>query len=159
MTVSEIKKFFSQQMASVRDDYVKDLQAMSHEQLAASPGGVARSAYDVTYEAAYINRRITKRIKGETPPPVTDEGWIIAPADYKDKEKAIADLRTSMDDLIAAWDALPEDQMGREIDLPNGDKTFPLDVAFMAIYHTGYHDAQLNYIQSINGDGKWHWGD
>ena len=132
---------------------------MTHEQLSAKQGGEARCAYDFTYEVAYVNRRIAKRLRGETPEPWQAEGWVVCPADFMAKDKARADIAESLDEVLQEWEKLDPAEMNKEIQLANGSKTNPIDLAYMCAYHTGYHDAQLNYIQALQGDSKMHWGE
>jgi hypothetical protein len=158
MTAAEIKSFFSEQIRAVKADYVKDLEALSEEQLGQSPGGGARSAFDFTYEVGFVNNRIAQRLRGETPEFFEDKGWILAPEEYRSKETAIGFLSESMDQVVEAWEAVPESDIRKPITTQTGGQTNPLDLAFMCAYHTGYHDAQLNYLQAIHGDTAVHWG-
>ena len=47
--------------------------------------------------------------------------------------------------------------MFREIPLPSGKSMSPFACAFMIQHHMTYHDAQLNFIQSLHGDMAVHW--
>ena len=55
-----------QAMERASANYLKDLDAMSEEQILASPGGSARKAVDFTYEVGYINRRIADQDRRAT---------------------------------------------------------------------------------------------
>lgn len=156
MTPTEMKAFFAEKLREVKGAYLDDLNAMSDDDLGTSPGGAARTGFDYTYETAYVNRRIAKRLRGEEPEPFPGDGWMKAPDEAKSKQAAIDSLTASMDEVIAAWDALPENDLGRVIPLAKG-QTNPLDMAFLCVYHTGYHDAQLNFVQSLKGDTKMNW--
>ena len=63
-----------------------------------------------------------------------------------------------MDEFISALEGTPEDEMFREIQTPGGT-TSPYDLALFCATHVNYHDGQLNYIQSLLGDTKFHWED
>ncbi len=152
----DVKEFMREKFVDAASAYVNDLKAMSHEQLDTSPGGSARCGYDFTYEVAYINRRLGARISGATPTP-PPQGWIKAEDSYKNKDAAIADVESSAQELLDVWDALPADDLKRVIELPNGDTTHPLDMMWIGVFHFGYHDAQLNYLQAIFGDEEVHW--
>ena len=156
MANEKVKEFIRKQIEDARDDYVKDLEALPEETLANSQGGSARTAFDFTHEVAFVNRRIAMRLRGETPPDVADEGWIKAPAEFQTKAAAIEDLRSSMDEVLAAWDALPAEDMMKPIRLKTRQGS-ALEFAYMCAHHTGYHDAQLNYLQSLQGDMEVHW--
>ena len=158
MSLETIKAYLTKQLEASRDTYLKDLDAMSEEVLLSGVSGGERKGIDFTYEVAYVNRRFATRLRGETPEPWPDGGWIVAPDDQKTKEIAIANIRESMDDLIAAWNTIPADEITRIIPLPSGD-TSPLDLVFSSCWHNGYHDGQLNYIQELKGDLSMHWHD
>src|SRR5687767_13340517 len=89
MANEQVKQYFRKQIEDARDDYVKDLEALPDEALLNSQGGTARTAFDFTHEVAHVNRRIAMRLRGETPPDVTDEGWVKAPAEFQTKAAAI----------------------------------------------------------------------
>ena len=136
--------------------YLQDLEAMSHAHLDSGAGGASRSSYDMTYEVVLVNKRILSRLKGEEPTVTMPEGWTIAPDAFRNKEAAMGEFGESMDALIGAWDALPEDQIGRKIETAMGESS-PYDLVALAAYHAAYHDAQLNYVQAIREDEKVHW--
>lgn len=138
--------------------YVQDLEAMPENVLQASPGGVARRPLDYSYEIAVINKRITHRLRGEDPGvwPGPAEGFIVAPSEYSTKDAAVKFVRSSFDNLTAAWETVEENDLERKIETPTGD-TSPLDLISMAASHASYHDGQLNYAQCIAGDGEVHW--
>ena len=156
MTAAEIKSFFAEKIKDSQKEYIQDLEAMSEEDLARSTGGCARNAHDFTFETAFVNRRVAKRLRGETPEPVVQDGWIMAP-EGRNKASSAEDIRSSIDEVLAAWEALPEADLSKEIVLPDGRRTSPVDLAFLVAFHTGYHDAQLNYIQTLSGDSEVHW--
>ena len=151
-----MKAFFTEKLQGAKRAYLDDLNAMSEDDLGTSPGGAARTAFDYTYETSFVNRRVACRLRGEDPGAFPNDGWMKAPNEAKSKQAAIENFSASMDEVIAAWDALPETDLDRAIPLANG-QTNPLDVVFLCVYHTGYHDAQLNYVQSLNGDTKMNW--
>lgn len=137
--------------------YVGDMEALTQDQLNTSPGGSARSPFDFTYEVIFVNRRLARRIRGETPDPVNFEGWIVAPDEYKNKEYAISEFKSSVDDVLNAWNGLDEADFEKPIPLPQGEPTNPAKLGSLCATHIAYHDAQLNYLQAMLGDGEMHW--
>ena len=67
-----------------------------------------------------------------------------------------AEFTATCEDIETALNNIPPDEMLRTIHLPN-DTTTPYDLVRFTAYHTGYHDAQLNYIQALANDGEMHW--
>lgn len=158
MSLEIVKSYLTKQLEASRDVYIKDLEVMSEEDLLNGIGGAERKGMDFTYEVSYVCRRFAKRLRGETPEPWPDGGWMVAPDDQKTKSQAIANVRESMDELISAWNNVPADEITRVIPLPDSE-TSPLDLVFSCCWHNGYHDAQLNYIQELKGDMAMHWQD
>ncbi len=142
-------------LTDARDRYIQDLEALSHDQLAARPNENTRSVYDFTYEIVVVNQRFLSRLNRQEPPDLA-EGWIKAPEDFCNKDRAIADFRKSMDDVEALLKPLTPEEFGTEIPMKQGSWTIFRIVCFLAM-HVNYHDGQLNYIQSLAGDGEVHW--
>lgn len=153
-----LKDYMRGRLETARDFYVKDLQALLDAQMGTPSAGAARTPYDFTYEVTMINHRIAKRLRGEDPGEFARDGWMKAPAEACHKQTCIERYQASMDDLIDAFSAVPEGDMHKVIPLPSGE-TSPLDLAYFMAMHNTYHDAQLNYIQALNGDSTMHWQD
>ncbi|MCW5934794.1 MAG: DinB family protein [Fimbriimonadia bacterium] len=154
---TDLKGFIGERLLSLKSMYLDDLQAMPHEQLLKSPGGTARSGYDFTYEVALINNRIATRLRGEDPGPFNrGEGFMRAPESFCDKTTAVAEFESSMDSVIQAWNALPEEKITETIVLPQGE-TSALELLSILLVHLPYHDGQLNYIQTLDSDNDVHW--
>ena len=143
------------QVTDAGNFYRKDLDALSDEAILGSPGGEARSPIDFTYEVAMINRRIAARLRGEDVPPMPEiEGWMVAPPEWRagGKAKTVAEFDASMKDVI---DAIGDD-VSRPLVTP-ARTTTAFEVALFCGLHVMYHDAQLNYVQALNGDSAMHW--
>ncbi|MBX3119082.1 MAG: DinB family protein [Fimbriimonadaceae bacterium] len=153
----DIKAHISDRIRTAAACYAGDLAAMSEEALANSLGGVARSPYDYTYEVIFVNRRFAARIRGEEPAPFKMDGWIMAPEEYKNRDYAVSEFNSSVQEVLDAWEALPEDQYERVIPLPHGEPTSPFKLAAHCASHITYHDGQLNYHQAALGDSDMHW--
>lgn len=155
---SDLHAHLRKQMDSARKFYVADLSALTHDQLNTSPGGVARCGYDYTYEVAYVNARVAKRLRGEVPEPYP-EGWITAPDEFRVRDRAIDAINASTDEVLLAWDAIASDDIHKGFIAANGEEVSFVDIMSLASYHMGYHDGQLNYLQAMLGDGQMHWQD
>lgn len=151
----DVKDYAESSLRGARDRYIQDLEALTADQLDASPGGSARSPYDFTYEVVIVNRRFVNRLRGETPPP-WPEGWIVAPSEFRDKATAIAELRASVDEIFAEVDPVPAAEYDRAVPVSDGSMTTFALVCFVA-NHIMYHGAQLNYVQALLGDESMHW--
>jgi hypothetical protein len=120
MAETSVKEFFQKKIEGARDLYLKDLEAMSQEDLGKSAGGAARTPFDFTYETVFVNGRISTRMRGETPAAVSgDDGWMKAPADFCDKVRAVAQFKSSMDEILTAWSKVDEGKLLDPIALPS----------------------------------------
>ncbi|MBA3727283.1 MAG: hypothetical protein H0W86_12820 [Armatimonadetes bacterium] len=155
----DLKAAIRDQISDTGKMFLEDLRAMSHDQLATSPGGVARMPYDFAYECVYVNQRCAKRMRGEDPGSwPAGEGFMTAPPDYQNRDYVTMQFEESVAGVLAGWDSVPSDQLTRTIELPKGS-TNPLDLAKLIVTHLAYHDGQLNYHQTIGGDAQMHWED
>ena len=153
------KEYLHKGITMSRDFYLKDLDALPEDKLGVSPGGQARTPYDFTWEVVVVNNRVASQLKGEDPGawPFPD-GWAVAPDDVKSKETIKAKLSESVDNVLAAMDAKSEEELTNKF-TPEGQEqeTTFANMCNLVAYHTGYHGAQLNYIQSMLGDMEVHW--
>lgn len=140
--------------------FARDLEAMPEDVLKRSPGGVSRRPVDYAYEVAVINERIAHRLRGEDPGPWPgpETGFMLAPAEFEAKATLIDFLKSSFENVVAAWNAADEDNLETKIVLPQGE-TSMLDLMTVVLCHAAYHDGQLNYAQAISGDNEVHWED
>jgi hypothetical protein len=150
----DLRAHLTKQLQSTLHLLKRDLEAMTHEQLAHSGGEATRTPYDFIYECVIVNNRMTDRIRKvePTPWPWGEGQYAIAPDDWRDKTVALERLETSFHNLLAAAVENPDE----EIQLPNEvDTAFGL--ALFADYHCGYHLGQINYVQTLYGDRQMHW--
>lgn len=138
--------------------YLKDFAALSHDVLAKSPGGAARSGYDFTYEVCVVNDRFAKIVAGENPGEWPFEGWVTCPAEKQNKDVLAAELTAATDRFIAAIDAASEESLLAPTE-SMGQPSSNSKLAFRMAVHMMYHTGQLNYLQSMNGDDNMHWMD
>jgi hypothetical protein len=137
--------------------YVQDLEILSDSQVMNSAGGSARSPVDFTYEVALINLRIAARLSGQEPPAAPEgDDWWIAPDDIRSKAGITKYFQDSGAALASAAKAMPEADIAKLTGAPGSERPAYALVNFAAL-HTMYHDAQLNFIQSLAGDLKTHW--
>jgi hypothetical protein len=157
MDSQAFKESVTERISNASNLYVKDLEAIDEPKLGQSPGGVARSPYDFTYEVVFVNKRVAQRLRGEVPEKFDFEGWMKAPEEFKTKSVAVKALRDSCDEVLEAWNAMPASDMDKKIVLGDNSESNPLRMANLCATHLVYHDAQLNYIQSLTGDDEMHW--
>lgn len=153
--MGDIKTLLIKQIENAGKYYVSDLKSLTDEQLNAAQGS-ARKAADFTYEVAVVNQRVAARLRGEDPGPWTGEGWMTAPAEMANQDSLIEAIELSIKAVVDALAALPDEHLTNTLQLGE-NKTSLFELATMALVHTSYHDAQLNYLQSLHGDTEVHW--
>lgn len=139
-----------------RDLLLKDIAAMPDSMLSASPGGKARTGFDLIFELAVVNSMVAGTIRGDSSELTPPDGWITAPADFCTKGQAVEALSGSVDELLQALDGLPDAGLSADVDSPLGKMPVGRVLGIMA-GHMMYHSGQLNYIQTLNGDDAFHW--
>lgn len=157
ITAYDFKTKATEAFAGATKRYIDDLNAMGEDQLTTCPGGCARTPADFTHEVTFINRRIAKRLNGQDPGPFEFKGWMTAPDEMRTKAAAVKEFQESAKEIEDALANIPEEEMLRKIETPSGE-TSPYDLVTFCAMHIIYHDAQLNYIQSLGGDAEMHWG-
>jgi len=155
MDAPTIRAYLSGLLTETTRSFVKDVEALSEAQLHASPGGVARSPMAFIAECAGFSRRVAAHLRGEDAPVTSDASGDAAIAAMT-KESAVAAIRGSSAELLAAWRELPEADMARTVPLWGEEMPIPVLIGLVS-QHLAYHDGQLNMIQAMGGDGTIHW--
>ena len=151
---AEVHAIVRAQILEAAELYVKDLRALPEVELTHDRG--ARLPIDFTYESVMVNRRLAARLRGIEPDPSTRE--TTAPELFRAQTVAADEILGSAGELIAAWDDLGPEGITKPIPAA-GDGETALSLAIFATRHLQYHDGQLAYLQSLNGDASNHWSD
>lgn len=157
MENSDILEWVRMGLVAALKRYQQDLEAIPADSFAVSPGAKARSAADFTAECTYLNGRFAKILRCQEPEPFSMDSWMVATGEAADKTFACHAFKESADDLVAALDELGSEGIGKAVQGFRGP-TPAYVVANFAGMHVTYHDAQLNYIQTLHGDSEMHWG-
>lgn len=139
--------------------FSKDIAAIPADKQDACPMGVARTPLNFMIECAWFNVMTAKAVSGEVMPMPTEEQRKAGYEMFGTMEKAFPHFKESVENLAAAIEGADESQLAAEIVAPWGAPISVYSLAHIAASHMGYHDGQLNYIQSLYGDGEMHWMD
>jgi len=129
------------------------LQYTPDDKLDWVPMGVAKTPRAIFVECAGGNRWLAAELRGESNAAAVFEG--IKADDYPTREALAEFVESSQAELLAAIDALSEDQLDEKRQVFWGEETLR-DLVWMGMMHTGYHVGQLNYIQTLWGDAEMH---
>lgn len=135
-----------------------DLKAIAADKNNVCPGGCARPALHIVAECAALNGFIARILRGETPERPGPEQREAHLRSFDTVEKALAYLEEQTQSLLAAIDTLDETTLGDVSEQPLGRPMSRFALAELPASHMMYHDGQLNYIQTLHGDGQMHWG-
>lgn len=141
---------------NLADMYCKDLRALTPEGYSVSAGGVARTAQNFTAEVAGFNFMITSIINGEAPSMPNDEEREAFVASLDTIEKGCEAITNSANAFASALES-SDRNFAEMITVPWGAQMSLYAFANIAANHIMYHDAQLNFIQSLHGDAEMHW--
>ncbi len=150
----DLTKFSGKNLQFALDNFVRDIESLSHEELSQVWGGGTRCAYDFIYEVGVVNRRLAVVCRCEDPGPWPwkfGEEWLSAPTELRDKAAAVEFIRATGVEFVEA----AGDDMERIV--VDGEASVPvLSRVWFAVIHLTYHDAQLNFIQTMAGDMVYH---
>jgi len=145
---------------SVRTSFtmiLKDLEAIPAEAYERNFGGVSRTISDFIYEVTLVNDHIGHYMRGEEAFPWPEGGWIKAPDSLRGKEATLAAFKISAEKTMSTADSFTQEELEAPLTTDDGETTRAERCRFIVI-HNWYHMGQLNYIQSLLGDGEMHWG-
>lgn len=137
--------------------YCKDLDAITNEQFTTSFAGKARTPQSYTAEVIGFNFMVAKILSGESPSMPSDEEQIAFQNSVATTEIAKSMMTESAEAMASALEALTPEQLGEEVQTPWGMPITKFGFANLTAGHMWYHDGQLNYVQSLNGDDAIHW--
>lgn len=137
--------------------YVNDLKYMPEDSFTNSQGGVTRSVAAITADAAWLADCAAYMLRGETPPSTDYAAHADLIPELSTREACTQAMSNAGNALADAIENLPVSKFGDTVMAPWGAETTLFALAASAAGHIWYHDAQLNYIQSLNGDGDVHW--
>ncbi len=133
-----------------------DLKAIEADKTNICPGGCARTALNIVAECASVNGMVaTVLAGGEYNRPSAEERDAFLNS-FDTVEKTLVYLDKETERLLEAIASTDESTFGDEMS-PFGRPMNRFGVAGLPSWHMMYHDGQLNYIQSLHGDGEMHW--
>lgn len=130
----------------------KDASYIQEEMLGWRPMDHGKSAVQILSECARVNFAIANAIKGVEPG---------APAEEQmDFDSLKGCVIASAEAVCSAIDTLSESTMGDDmVQMPWGTTYSALEASLLPASHMSYHDGQINYIQVLLGDTKFHWAE
>ena len=125
----------------------KDTTYIPSEKLDWRPMEHGKSAIAILSEIARSNFEIAAVIAGHPPKKVETE-------DYKALQGLVME---SAGEVCKAIDSLSDEALEGEIQMPWGGMFAASEAILLPASHMNYHDGQINYIQLLLGDTRFHW--
>lgn len=128
-----------------------------------SPSPTARSPLHQVVHSANSIGHIHGFLDGrpfEAPTPKeADRGFREAEKPFTRRDEVVSLFESKSDAFVAWLDALDPENLTRMVTTPFGMGEVPTQIAItFPAMHTRWHQAQLEYIQTIYGDLDWHMG-
>ena len=125
----------------------KDTSYIPQESLAWRPMEHGKSPKMILAEISKSNFDIAAAIKGESPKKVETEDF-----------EALKDhVIESAEAVCEAIDSLSDEALEGDLTMPWGGIFAASEAILLPASHMNYHDGQINYIQLLLGDTKFHW--
>ena len=137
--------------------FQQDIEAIPEDAISRSFGPQTRTVADIVYEVNMVTDDIGMVLRGETPEPWPEGGWVRAPADFNTKQVVLDAFIRSSQRFLAMAEAYSEADFERTVQTEHGERSRFQRCQFVAL-HIWYHSGQLNYIQTLLGDDAMHWG-
>lgn len=138
--------------------FIKDIETSTEDMLGKPFGGKARSGYDLIFEVATINRFVAMAASGQNAgaEPLDNTGPMRAPESLQTKEAALENFKASVEEVCEALANCPDERIDTTMQTPFGETPISVMMGIVPV-HIMYHSGQLNYIQTLYGDDKFHW--
>jgi uncharacterized damage-inducible protein DinB len=120
------------------------------------PLGDARTILDQLTECAIANLKWRGILQTRQYAEVSPELWERTVAECTTLESTLKRLEQSGAELVAAIQAVPDEETGDEIESPWGRYTIA-DCCLHAYWNMVYHEGQINYVQTLYGDTEEHY--
>ncbi|MGC4044615.1 MAG: hypothetical protein QM758_12540 [Armatimonas sp.] len=153
------KVALNDQIIQAKTFLTKDLKAIPADKQGTTFDGCSRSALSIVSECGGNCAIITKILQGASGHEMTREemGALMHPFEVETEENVLAYLEEKSGELLRFISECDEDTLGDICpEFPWGQLT-RFDVAMVPAGHMMYHDGQLNFIQTLIGDGDVHW--
>ena len=124
-----------------------DASYIPQESLAWRPMEHGKSPIMILSEIARSNFDIAAAIKGETAKKIETEDFDALKDHVIESAKAVCE----------AIDSLSDEALEGDLTMPWGGIFAAAQAILLPASHMNYHDGQVNYIQLLLGDTKFHW--
>lgn len=143
---------------SAADAVIRNFKAMPEDRWNWQPAPGARSALNQLWEIGMVNERFAQFLTGTATEPLSFDvlGSLWASECPDSAEVLIARVTEATALLCVAIRELPDERLDEFIELNPEAKVPAKMLTYMGLRNMWYHLGQVNYIQSLYGDGETH---
>ncbi len=140
------------------DAIIRNFKAMPEDRRNWQPTPGARSALNQLWEIGIVNEQFAQFLTGTATEPLSFEklGKLWASECPDSAEVLIEKVTSATARLCDAIRELPDEKLEELIEMNPGAKIPGKMVMYLGLRNTWYHLGQVNYIQSLYGDGEMH---
>lgn len=145
-----IRDLAKQYTTDISQVLCKDATYIPDEMLGWSPMDYGKSANAILSECAKVNLMLAAAFRKENPRDA-EKGL-----DFPALKNHVLD---TAQEVCEAIDSMSDADLEGDIQMPWGMIMPMTDAIFLPASHMNYHDGQINYIQTLLGDTKFHWAE
>lgn len=135
-----------------------DLNHIPEDEYTVSKGGKARTIQAIVAEVVGLNKMVAEILKGDGAGPMpSDEERAAFEAAFATRADCQTAITESAEALARILEKTRDEDLAKTEMAPWGMPMTYLEWSNIAVVHVMYHDGQLNFIQSLNGDDQIHW--
>ena len=156
--LNSVQEFLASSTQKAADDLITALDVIPSEKRSWKPSSAARSAIDQVAECAILNGSIVNMIENRFGPPAEFMAKFVSVKEAlaQDEEAVRALHETNAALVVAAIQAVPDEELETDIPLPWGPKTWGTmtlrDICAQPYWNMTYHQGQIVYIASLMGE-------
>ncbi|HEY3298295.1 MAG TPA: DinB family protein [Armatimonadota bacterium] len=145
-----IREIAKKQTMDAAETMCRDASFILAEKLDWRPEEHGKSVNMILSECAKANMGIAAYIRGDEP------SGEVESADFASLKDCLV---ASAQQVCDAIDSLSDEAIEGDVKMPWGAIYPAGEAIFLPISHMTYHDGQINYIQVLLGDTKFHWAE
>ena len=148
--MTSLREMVKEFTLDVAQTLCKDATYIPQESLDWSPMDYGKSADRILSECAKANLMFVAAFRGESTKEVEKD------LDFQALKDHVVE---SAQEVCKAIDSLSDSDLEVDMQMPWGAIMPAAEAIFLPASHMTYHDGQINYIQLLLGDTKFHWAE
>ncbi|CAN5354584.1 hypothetical protein BH11ARM2_BH11ARM2_38570 [soil metagenome] len=158
--MNERIEFAKNDFLRAKGGLLRALSTTPDDRLNWSPSSTARTPLQLAVHAAdaigLLHDSLDGKVYNGPGPEEADRGFREHERTFTDRDEALSFLECRSDGFLGWLDALDPEKLSSMVDMPFIG-TVPVEIAItFPAFHTRWHHAQIDYVQTSYGDLDWH---